>query len=406
VDCMVTGDAAYIKKINRSLIISKIIEHGMISRADLAKITGLNKATISVQVADLISEELIIETQQEHRNLGRRPIMLSINHQAGVSLGIDLDKNNVSFTLCNLNGSPLESKSLEMDTSDYEVIRELLIREITSYKQKYSQERYGLIGVVIGIHGIVNNDEMIYFVPHHQWHSKDLKSDLMNKTGVNVYLENNANLCSFAEIVYKHYQSKNLLSVSLYSGIGLGIMVNSKLLKGFDGFAGEIGHMIVVPDGHPCRCGNLGCWEQYASESSFFKQLAEKQNKKVVTYEEVGHWLKTKEPSTCKLMKEYIKFLSVGLNNMINLYNPEILVINSELLQLYPDALTAINNRLTSTVSHYRELRISQFGKKACSLGACALAIKKFLDVSELCFTLDASIIHHENDKPGKTNSP
>src|SRR4051794_11135585 len=137
---MVTGDASFIKKINRSHIISKIIEHGMISRAELAKITGLNKATISVQVADLLEEELIIETQQEHKNLGRRPIMLSINEQAGYSLGIDLDKNNVSFTLCNLNGTPLESKSLKMNTTDYDVIREMLIKEIKYYKQKCSQE--------------------------------------------------------------------------------------------------------------------------------------------------------------------------------------------------------------------------------------------------------------------------
>ncbi|OLS40581.1 ROK family protein [Bacillus sp. MRMR6] len=392
---MVTGDAAYIKKINRSLIISKIIEHGMISRAALAKITGLNKATISVQVADLLSEELIIETQQEHKNLGRRPIMLSINQLAGFALGIDLDQNSVSFTLCNLNGTPLESKSLELDTTDYDVIQELLIKEITFYKQKCSLEPYGLIGVVIGIHGIVNNDEMIYFVPHHQWHNKDLKSDLTNETGVNVYLENNANLCSFAEVVYKHYQSKNLLSVSLYSGIGLGIMVNGRLLKGFDGFAGEIGHMIVVPDGHPCRCGNLGCWEQYASESNFIKQLADRQNKKEITYEDIEHWLKTKDSITYKLMKDYIKFLSIGLNNMINLYNPEILVINSELLPMYPGALIEINNHLTSNVGHYRKLLISDFGKEACSHGACALAIKKFLGVSKLCLTSHEPIIQN-----------
>ena len=78
--------------------------------------------------------------------------------------------------------------------------------------------------------------------------------------------------------VYKHHQSENLLSVSLYSGIGLGIMVNGELLKGFHGYAGEIGHMIVVPDGEPCSCGNLGCWEQYASESSFITHLSAKQN--------------------------------------------------------------------------------------------------------------------------------
>ncbi|MEH7012181.1 ROK family protein [Neobacillus niacini] len=388
---MVTGDASYIKKINRSLIISKIIEHGMISRADLAKITGLNKATISVQAAELLTEDLIIETQQEHKNLGRRPIMLSINHQAGYALGIDLDKSVITLSLSDLSGTSLEIHSIETDTSDYDVILELLAKQITDYKQRFSQAPYGLIGVVIGIHGIVNNDETIYFVPHHQWHNKNLKSDLKNVTGVNIYIENNANLCSFAEIVYKHYQSENLLSVSLYSGIGLGIMVNSKLLKGCDGYAGEIGHMIIVPDGLPCRCGNLGCWEQYASESSFMKQLSASHKKVNVTYEETYHLFMEDDPVTCKLMKDYIKFLSYGLNNIINLYNPEILVINSELLRLYPNALAEIKAHLTSTVGQYRKLLISDFGKKACSLGACALAIKNFLEVKELSLAFDES---------------
>lgn len=386
---MVTGDASFIKKINRSLIISKIIEHGLISRADLAKITGLNKATISVQAAELLAEELIIETQAEHKNLGRRPIMLSINKQAGFALGIDLDKNNITFTLSDISGTPLDTHSIVMETSDYDLILKLLAEQIAIYKEKCSHARYGLIGVVIGIHGIVNNDETIYFVPYHQWHNKDLKTDLKNETGINIFVENNANLCSFAEIVYKHYQSENLLSVSLYSGIGLGIMVNSKLLKGCDGYAGEIGHMIIVPDGLPCRCGNLGCWEQYASEWSFVSQLTESHHKTNITYEDIQHWLMEKDPITCKLMEQYIKYLSVGLNNIINLYNPEILVINSELLRMYPNALAEIKVLLTSTVGHYRKLLISDFGKRACSLGACALAIKNFLDVSELSLAFD-----------------
>jgi predicted NBD/HSP70 family sugar kinase len=388
---MVTGDASFIKKINRAIIISKIIEHGMISRADLAKITGLNKATISVQAADLLEENLIIETQQEHKNLGRRPIMLSINNQAGFALGIDLDKYSITFTLSNLSGALVHSHYIEIETSEYDLILKLLAEQITFYKEKCSHAPYGLIGVVIGIHGIVNNDETIYFVPYHKWHNKNLKADLKNETGVTIIVENNANLCSFAEIVYKHYHSENLLSVSLYSGIGLGIMVNNKLLKGCDGYAGEIGHMIIVPGGLPCSCGNLGCWEQYASESSFMKQLSAAQNKANVTYEDLRVWFTGQDPVINRLMRDYINFLSYGLNNIINLYNPEILVINSELLRLYPNALEEIEAKLTSTLGQYRKLLISEFGKNACSMGACALAIKNFLEVKELSFAFEES---------------
>src|SRR5690625_1527250 len=103
---MITGDGAYIKKINRSIILRKIIEHDLISRADLSKITGLNKATISVQVANLLEEELIYETTQEHNVVGRRPIMLSINHEVGYVLGIDFDYRHIQFTIADLSGNP------------------------------------------------------------------------------------------------------------------------------------------------------------------------------------------------------------------------------------------------------------------------------------------------------------
>ena len=196
-------------------------------------------------------------------------------------------------------------------------------------------------------------------------------------------------MCSVAEKVYKHHQSNNLLSVSLYSGIGLGFMINGELLKGYHGYAGEIGHMIVVPNGLPCSCGNLGCWEQYASETSFFKQLSENQKEQNLSYEDIKTRITKKDPATCKQMDQYIMFLSIGLNNLINLYNPEILVVNSELLRLYPNATVELKAHLTSTISHYSELLISDFGKKACIMGACALAIQNFLGVSELSLSLD-----------------
>lgn len=386
---MITGDAAYIKKINRSLIISKIIEHGMVSRADLAKITGLNKATISVQIADLLAKNLIIETQQDHNSLGRRPIMLSINQQAGYVLGIDLDKHSITFTLSTISGVRLRMDMIELETSDYDTVLGLLINQINRYKQNCLDTDFGLTGVVIGIHGIVNNDERIYFVPQHQWHNKNLKEELETVTGMKVYIENNANLCSFAEKVYKHHQSENLLSISLYSGIGLGIMVNSNSLKGYHGYAGEIGHMIIVPDGIPCSCGNSGCWEQYASESTFIKRLSKTLNQQNLKYRDIQKLLLNHEPVTCKQMKQYIKYLSIGLNNIINLYNPEVLVINSELLRGYPNAISEIKAHLTSTISQYCELLVSDLGNQACVMGACALGIKHFLGVSQLCLSYE-----------------
>src|SRR5690625_6090295 len=110
---MVTGDGTYIKKINRGLNIKNIIAREMVSRAELATITCLNKATISVQVASLLEDALIYETKQEHHVVGRRPIMRSINREAGYVLGIDLDYKRIQYTVSDLHGYPVHSESID-----------------------------------------------------------------------------------------------------------------------------------------------------------------------------------------------------------------------------------------------------------------------------------------------------
>ncbi|MBS4200877.1 ROK family protein [Bacillus sp. FJAT-49732] len=381
---MITGDAAYIKKLNRGLILSQIIECNKISRADLSKITGLNKATVSVQVSDLLGENLLIEEQVEHNNLGRRPIHLSLNRRAGYALGIDLDKNQILFTLSDLLGFPTHIEIVQLQTKDYDEIVDILVEYIIEIKKKCQGSTFGLIGVTLGIHGLVSKDEKILFFPHLQWRNKDIKNDLENKADVTVFVENNANLTAFAENVFKHNKSNNLISISMHSGIGLGMIRNGEIHKGFHGYAGEIGHMIVVPDGKICACGNNGCWELYASESNFFKQLEEKFDYTNADYYDIYSWLKLGKPDIVEQMEQMIKYISIGLNNIINMYNPDIIVLNSELLRLNPNAINQIEQRLNSNINHYGKLLISELGKQACVMGACAFTIKKFLQISEL----------------------
>lgn len=386
---MVTGDGTYIKRINRSLILQKIIEYGMISRANISKITGLNKATISVQVAELLDEELIFETSQEHHSVGRKPIMLSLNQSVGYVLGIDLDYTNITYTLSDLLGTPVHTETLGLTTPDYDLILEFLKTHIKNYKNMAADARYGLVSVVIGTHGTVSNDETITFVPQNQWHDKSLKADLEKDIGTPVHIENNANLSAFAERVFKYHHRDDLLSITMYSGIGLGILMDGKLIKGFSGHAGEIGHMIIYPDGEPCKCGNNGCWELYASEMSLFTSLLQK-DYPGVTYEQLQQLIDDSDPFVCEEMEKFIEHLSIGLNNVINLYNPETVVLNSEVLKIHPNAVSQIRHHLHSSVSQYRELEVSSLGREASVLGACALGAQKFLNIPEISLNLTA----------------
>ncbi|WP_336787877.1 ROK family protein [Paenibacillus sp. MMO-177] len=381
---MITGDASYIKKMNRSLILKEILKEGMLSRADVSKVTALTRATVSGQVSDLLDEELVIEKEIEYSQVGRKPIMLSINAEAGYAIGIDLEYDQISFAISDLQGSLVLSDTITLQSNAYEDILSLLIGQIKHYQERFAASRYGIIGIVIAIHGLVSTDEVIHYIPSFDWHDVPLKSDLENALGLRVKLENNANLSAFAERVFFHHETDDLLSVTLYSGIGMGMMINHSFFRGRDGFAGEIGHMIVVPGGIPCNCGNQGCWEKYASETSVFQLLRAKKPGENITYAQIGRWIEAKDPDVTELMEQFIHYLSIGLNNMINIYNPEVVVLDSELLRIYPDSLRFIESNLNSRVSHYREIKISTIGKKSCVLGACAIAIQNFLQVPVL----------------------
>lgn len=385
---MITGDGAYIKKINRNIILSKIIEYGLISRADLSKITGLNKATISVQVSDLLDENLIYETKLEHNVVGRRPIMLSINKNAGYVLGIDLDYDTIQYAVFDIGGNPIHYHSIGLETDNYDDIVRLLIQQIKEYQRNYSNNHYGLVSVTIAIHGTVNTDESIYFVPTYQWQNKSLKVDLGAELDIDISIQNSANLSAYAERVFKHHGSNNLLCITLYSGIGAGMMINGELQTGFHGYAGEMGHMIISQDGEACPCGNHGCWELYSSESSLLTRMSKQLNRPKITHDDVRILINEQNPIILELMDEYIVNLSAGLNNVINIYNPETLILASEILTLYPNAIEDIKNNLHSNISQYRDLVISDLGKRSCVMGACALAIQRFLDVPKLILSI------------------
>lgn len=397
---MVTGDSAYIKKINRSLIIQKIIEHGLISRADLSKITGLNKATISVQVADLLQEGLVYETQQEHNTVGRRPIMLSINENAGYVLGIDLDYKSIIYTVSNLKGKPVSVNEYKVDSEDYDSIIKTIIKKIKVYQLDFSDQPYGIVNVVVGIHGTVNKkDESIRFIPRYKWHQKHIKEDLQKELNIPIFVENNANLSAYAEKVFKHHHSNNLLTVILTSGIGSGMIIDGELHKGFHGYAGEMGHMIIYPNGDACRCGNHGCWELYASEPSLLRKLEAELQQTNITIPVVKKLLQSNHPVAKSYVDQYLNYVSIGLNNIINLYNPETVVINSRILNVYPGSIEKIKNRLISSVSEYGEIVLSELGKESCVLGACALGIQHFLEVPSILLSIS-------EEQTFSTNSP
>src|SRR5699024_5781430 len=381
---MEVGNRSFIKKINKSLILEKIIEYKSISRADLARVIGLNKATVSSQVNELLDKKLLYETHSDYNSDGRRPVLLSINDSSRFILGIDFEYLKTMIVISNLSGNIVEQKNFYLNTEDYGKIISWLANQINNYVAKYSYSTYGLISCIIGVHGTVNKDEQIQLITKFQWHNVSFKKDIENLITIPVTVENNANLSALAEKVFYYNSTSPLLSISLSSGVGSGRIVNWEIDKGYQGFAGEMGHMIIYPDGPKCFCGQRGCWELFATEVSFFNQLSNLLCEPILTIDDFKKISKSDNPVIQEAMQKYIYYISIGLNNVINLYNPGIIVINSKVLALYPNAIEQITSHFSFNAHSYKKIVLSGLEEKACALGGCALGIMNFFDITKL----------------------
>lgn len=380
---MSTADSKFIKTMNRRILIEKIIEHQSISRSDLAKITGLNKSTVSDQINGLVEQNLISEQEAVTSSGGRKPIYLTINRKAGYSIGIDVDEPSSQIHVTDLLGQAIEVRSIkvELENNTFSQIADILIREIEQIRKAHDQTHspFGLVGIGIGIHGIVREDQRVVFTPKLQWIDVDIKERFESEFNVPIFVDNNANLCAYAEQVF-HYSIEDLFCVSMYSGIGLGIIKDREIYRGFQGFAGEIGHMIVEKEGLPCPCGNKGCWEQYASEKAVMKRLKEKN---IIATSEELHVLLSEKCET-EVFDQFFDYLAIGLNNIINIFNPETIILNGHLLNHCPQTIALIEKNLHSRMNNYKQIVPSELGKHACSLGGGMIALKEFFGVHRL----------------------
>ncbi|CAM4201553.1 ROK family transcriptional regulator [Lacicoccus alkaliphilus] len=380
---MVTGDANYIKSMNRRLVLEDIIRSRSISRVNIAKRTGLNKATVSSQVSSLINQSLVIEKPVEnYPHPGRRPINLELNPMSTYTIGIDIDRGHIRIVLINLKGMTIYNNIFDFDIRRTDELAsrlpEILGPIIKEYNSVYTPNR--LAGIGISLHGIVNENHELLYAPPTQFELSPLIDMLKNTYQVPVYVDNNANMTVLAEKSFTDYQS-NLFSVTLQSGIGLGILLNDEVFRGFTGYAGEVGHMIIRKNGAECRCGNKGCFEQYASDEVLKQALADHN---ISLHDHPTYASLMADQKTKAVIKDYISDLAVGLNNIINIFNPRKLVINSRIFTQYPELLDDLKPTLSSSFIDYEEILISPLGEHSSALGAALVPLAKFLDVNHL----------------------
>lgn len=377
---MVTGSKELIRDINTNLVLETIINHAVISRAAIAKHLGLTKATISAIVQDLINRKLVVEIGSDDTSLGRKPILLSLNKKAGYVICIDIGVDTLSAMVSDLTGEDLKLKQIKTPKSPSQLLSNLI--QLVESMKLPDESPYGLVGITLGIHGVTMNKQ-VSFTPYYNLSGLRLAEGLEEHFGTPVYLENEANLSVIGEKTFQ-YDYANIANISVHSGIGLGIIINHQLYTGYNGRAGEFGHTIVEIDGRQCPCGNHGCLEQYVSERILLKEYARLKGQEEASFEQYRKAYEEKDPDAVQIMKQFIKYMSVGINNILNAYNPDIVVINSSFTINFPHVIEEIEKGLKSRMNSYISIVPSVLQDTSILLGGICVAIKGFLGIGNL----------------------
>jgi predicted NBD/HSP70 family sugar kinase len=375
-----TWNQQVVKKNNKSLVLNMVMEHDPISRADIAQATGLNKATVSSLISELLEEELVYESGAGESSGGRRPVILYFNRAAGFSIGIDIGVNYILGVLTNLKGEILIEKSEQINDSAYSVVIEQVKKMIRTIMDEMPGNKYGVVGLAIGVPGIVDNEGNILRAPNLGWKNINLKEEIEAEFNVPVCVENEANAGAYGEKQFGAGQnSENLLYVSAGIGIGVGIILNGQLYRGESGFSGEMGHMIININGKPCRCGSRGCWEVYASENALLSMTKEDN----ATLESLIQLAEENDQNTIRLFEEIGHYLGYGINNIINSFNPRQVIIGNRLAKAQKWIEPAILNTVESSTLSYNqgdfELLFSKLSTHSTALGVAAFAIENFI---------------------------
>ena len=255
------------RQINRRIALNFIRRHEPMSRADLARRSGLQRSTVSAIIDQLIEEGWVTEGAIADAPRGRRPRFLHLNAERTGIVGVELRPETTTVGLAGLDARFLAQASWPTPPDPAVFVRELA-RTVDGFRQAHP--RTAIEGMGVSLPGRVDAAGCMVFAPNLAWPPVDLKELLESTVGLPVVLENAANACALAEVWFGRHPDnvKNLVAVGVSEGIGVGLLMNGQLVRGAEAMAGEFGHVTLDENGPPCACGKRGCWERYASNTA------------------------------------------------------------------------------------------------------------------------------------------
>ncbi len=314
------------QKMNRLKVLNYVRFHPDCSRPVISKETGLSLASITNITSYLLDIGILTENGTEDvGRVGRKSTLLRFSSDAYNLICVFLSEEHINIYITDLTGNP--SKKLKHPTKGLssDGVIELIKKAITELTEKINKN--SVLGIEVAISGLVLENSRFIFSSKLKWKSFDIKSILEDATGIPVFVDNISPVRASCYFNLKsNFKSENMLFADLENGIGAvwfsDGQINTSAL-------GEIGHTTVEKDGEPCFCGNRGCLEAMCSKKRVLALYESASGKRCDSLFEIEKAYGDGDPSAVFAVEECAKYLGIGLANLINLFNPSVLVINT-----------------------------------------------------------------------------
>jgi predicted NBD/HSP70 family sugar kinase len=375
---------ASLREGNRKRVIDGLRARGLASRAELARITGLSRSTVSTIVSDLIETGLAVERDgppDTETHAGRPPVMVALDSSVGLALAIDFGHRHLRVAVSDLAHTVLAEtwKELDVDHSAKDGLASAadFVEQVLA---EASGDRARVIGTVMGLPAPINSatgtpqDSSI--LPG--WVGIDAAAEASARLGLPVVVENDANLGALAELVWGAAKGRTEVAyLKVSSGIGGGLISGGRLTHGVGGTAGEIGHTVLAEGGPVCRCGNRGCLETLASARAVAHQLSMSRHEEIST-RRLLELSQSGDAAARRLIGDAGRVIGVAVANLCNIVNPGCVVIGGDLslagdVLLDPIREVVARNAIPSAAD--TEVAAGVLGERAEMLGALALVM-------------------------------
>jgi len=338
-----TATPSSVRAVNRSIVLELIRRRQPVSRADLARLTGIFRSSVSDIVDELVEEELVSEERAVPSQRGRVPMSLRLNDGGYPVLGLNIRPAYCQIARAGLNGRIHKSLTFQTPASPKKLVRAVAraIGQLQEEPGRLGAPKFRRIGIAIPGHVDAPSGRILWTPTHKELADFPITREIFEQTGIEALADNDCNLGAVSELWLGNEENKErsanffFLNVSDF-GAGAGAVLNGEIYLGHDAnFAAEVGHMVVEPEGVACRCGRRGCWERYVSNEATWRRIHPRTPFTVDRFNEMLAAGLHGDAQALAGFRQTARYLSLGISNIGYLFNPAEVIVAGRITAIW-----------------------------------------------------------------------